>query len=164
MILRRPGTCLMHVTYWGDLGGDFGDLAYYNNFLKEGSRFKEQGGVAVATGSAVDEQVLLLAEGAGLVGAGGPVYSDAEYQAMQGAEVDPFAPGGQGPMPTPPPSDRPPRSYGTHEFEDFVSGINEVPANELETFGLSMAGRKPSDRIDPMAAFLRTLSFLLLSR
>jgi hypothetical protein len=43
-----------------------------------------------------------------------------------------------------------------HAFEDFATGRGEVDKPELETFGLSMAGRKPNDRINPMEAFLRS--------
>jgi hypothetical protein len=81
---------------------------------------------------------------------------------MQGAEVDPFAPGGQGPMPTPPPSNRPPRSYGQHEFEDFASGVNEVPRSGLETFGLSMAGRKINKRVGPNESFMAAVGGVVI--
>jgi hypothetical protein len=157
VILRKPTTCLMQVTYEGDLeGADFGDLAYYNNFLKEGSRFAKQGGVAIATGSGADEEGLLMIESA--IG-GGQVYSKAEYQAMTGKEVDVFADDPNdpnSPYSADPPAPTKDLSYTMHAFEDFATGRGEVDKSELETFGLSMAGRKPNDRINPMEAFLQS--------
>ena len=156
VILRRPTSCLMQVTYEGDLNGtDFGDLAYYNNFLKEGGRFREQGGVAIATGSGADEDALQMTNSA--IG-GGQVYSKAEYQAMTGQGVDVFADDPNDPNAPwykDPPAPTKDLSYTMHAFEDFASGRGEVDKPELETFGLSMAGRKVNDRIDKMAAFLQ---------
>ena len=157
VILRRPTSCLMQVTYEGDLNGtDFGDLAYYNNFLKEGGRFREQGGVAIATGSGADEDALQMTNSA--IG-GGQVYSKAEYQAMTGQGVDVFADDPNDPNAPwykDPPAPTKDLSYTMHAFEDFATGRGEVDKPELETFGLSMAGRKPNDRINPMEAFLRS--------
>ncbi|MEZ5558130.1 MAG: hypothetical protein R3E86_06215 [Pseudomonadales bacterium] len=55
--LRRLDSCFVRIQYTGDVRGeDFGKLAYYNNFLKPGSRYAAQGGVARATGSGADPQ------------------------------------------------------------------------------------------------------------
>jgi hypothetical protein len=161
VILRRPTTCMMSVSYTGDLNGsDFGDVAYYNNFMKEGSRY--YGGVAVATGTVADETAHELLGSLGLGGAS--VLSGHEAQAMEGAEVDPFAPDFVGPIPdTGPAPEQPPETQTqlTH-FEKFATGAGEVPVNELETFGLTLMGRKVSPHISREQAFAQSVGAVSL--
>jgi hypothetical protein len=156
VILRPITTCAWTVDYSGDFTGyDYGDLAYYNNFRKKGNRFKGQGGVAIATGNAVDEKVLLMAEAGGLLPKGGGVYTEEEYQALSGTEVDIYA--DEDDEPEEPPSSYPAKSYSIHEFEDFASGRTDVlNKSEFETFGLVLAGRKINNKMDPMTAFLQS--------
>ena len=151
-----PLACWMQVTYWGDVEGtNSGDLAYFNNFLKEGSLYAEQGGVYRATGSAADPAAQpLIDQFMDIAGGAEPtsVFSEEVAAANSGSAFDPFS-GNSNPeleelVEQNNEAQQQQQQQATSEFAYWIGGKGRVPDPELETFGVSLVGRQVSQTDD----------------
>lgn len=142
-----PDMCIMKVEYSGDFEGvDYGDIAFYNDFLKEGNPYKDQGGVARASGSAADPSAQatldVLLEMTGVYNSE-PEMNFTEEE-VSGVVFDPFSPESlAGEQPPPAEVTESEQRAQIQAFKKWVGGADELPpGGELETFGLTLVGRK----------------------
>lgn len=164
---QRSGKCVANVGAKGDVSGvpldvvDFGDLAYYNDFLKPGNRYAEQGGVYRATGSAADPTAQKVLKALIPYGATGDsttlpamVFTEEEGSVIEpGGVYDPFCEDGTDTscVTDPPPAADPSDQYEStmDEFYGWIGGKDEVAnLSDLETFGLTLATRKIANTPD----------------